>query len=308
MPGPYDRLFKTMAEEDPRGLLHLFGTLPLHARARVEVLDRELNLPALSVDHVYGVWTPGAHWMAHYEMQTRYKSDVPERLAWYGQALTLKFRLPVEMVLILALERHAPRVIPDQHWLELRSVRTWVGYRVVRLWQMEGRRLIDLQRPSLLPWLPLMDSTPTDLQQGAEQITATGDPKLAAEFMVLGGLRYDRNDLARMLGKAGAMFTDEMLQESSTYQMILEKGMKKGIKQGIEKGIEKGIEQGRYAGRIEEARRNLQRVLALRFPELSRLRELDAIDDPVRLETLLEAAVTARSPAAVCSLVRGRKS
>ena len=57
MPGPYDRLFKTLAEDDPRGLLHLFGSLPLEVEAEIQVIDRELNLPTLSVDHVYRVRT-----------------------------------------------------------------------------------------------------------------------------------------------------------------------------------------------------------------------------------------------------------
>ena len=42
------------------------------------------------------------------------------------------------------------------------------------------------------------------------------------------------------------MLTEEMLEESSFYQMILEKGY--------------------TTGRIEEAKRNLRRILSLRFP------------------------------------------
>jgi len=41
---PYDRLFKSLAEDDPRGLLHLFGSLPLDAEAEVEALEREQTL------------------------------------------------------------------------------------------------------------------------------------------------------------------------------------------------------------------------------------------------------------------------
>ena len=146
--------------------------------------------------------------------------------------------------------------------------------------------------------------------------------------MVLGGLRYDKNDLAALLGKVGAMLTQEMIEESSFYRMVLEKGMEKGIQRGMEKGIEKGIEKGMEkgiekgiqkgmekglekgmekgieTGRIEEARRNLRRVLALRFPALGDLPELDAIQDPGRLEKLLDVVVTARDPGSVRAAVQ----
>jgi len=97
------------------------------------------------------------------------------------------------------------------------------------------------------------------------------------------------------------MLTEEMLEESSYYQMILEKGIEKGIERGIERGIEKGIEKGIErgidkgiaAGRIEEGRRMLRRLLVLRFPGLESLPEIDTITDPERIEGLLEAVVTA---------------
>ena len=123
MSGPYDRLFKTLVEDDPRGFLHLFGSLPLDAKAEIEVVDRELNLPTLSVDHVYRVRAEQKEWLAHYEVQTRYKSDVPERLAWYAQSLALKFKIPLETVLILLVERYAPENVPTRYELDLGSIR-----------------------------------------------------------------------------------------------------------------------------------------------------------------------------------------
>jgi hypothetical protein len=82
MPKPYDRLFKSLAEGDPRGLLHLFGSLPLDAEAEVQALEREQNLPLLSVDHAYVIRTPQREWLAHFEVQTRYNPTCPG--GWRG--------------------------------------------------------------------------------------------------------------------------------------------------------------------------------------------------------------------------------
>jgi len=47
------------------------------------------------------------------------------------------------------------------------------------------------------------------------------------------------------------------MEESTTYQGIIEKGIAQGIEKGIQKGIEKGIAQGKEEGKREEARRML---------------------------------------------------
>ena len=72
-----------------------------------------------------------------------------------------------------------------------------------------------------------------------------------------------------------------MIEESSFYQMILEKG--------IEKGIEKGREQS-----LEVARRSVRRILAVRFPEIGDWPKLESLTDIERLESLSEALLTAK--------------
>jgi len=248
-------------------------------------VEREQNLPTLSVDHLYRVRTPQREWLVHFEVQTRYRSDLPKRLAWYAMSLGLGFQLPLEIVLVLLVERYAPAVVPDEHRIDLDDLQAQVRFKVIRLWEIDAGTVLEWQRPSLWPWVSLMRTSPETLERTARQIASLGDRKTAAEFVVLGGLRYDKNDLAEMLGRVSTMLTNEQLEESSYYQMILEKGM--------EKGIEKGIAKGMQSGRLEEARRVLRRLLALRFPGLETLPELDAITSPERIESLLEAIVTA---------------
>jgi len=50
--------------------------------------------------------------MAHYEAQTHYRSEVPERLAWHAVTLALKYRLAVETTLILLDQRFPGLEVP----------------------------------------------------------------------------------------------------------------------------------------------------------------------------------------------------
>ena len=142
MSKPYDRLFKTLAEDDPRGLLHLFGSVPLEVEAEVRAVEREVAAPALEVDHVYHVQTAKEEWLEHYEVQTRYKSDVPERLVWYGVTLTLRSRLPVRTTLVLLAERYAPRRVRATGQVKMGCLEMISRYRVVRVWRLEAAMVL----------------------------------------------------------------------------------------------------------------------------------------------------------------------
>lgn len=301
MSRPYDQLFKGLAEDDPRGLLHLFGSLPLDAEAEIEVIDRELGLPVLSVDHVYRIRAGGKEWLVHYEAQTRYQPDVPERLAWYAVALGLKFKLPIESALILLVDRYAPRRIPAVRRMRLGSLEIAMRYRVLKLWEMDPSTVLAAGRPQLLPWVTLMRHSAAQLKRAARQIASAGDRTLGAQFVILGGLRYDRDSLVALLERTGTMITTEMIEESSIYQWIL----KKGLEQGLERGMERGMERGR----LEEARRSLRRFLSVRFPGLETLSELDVLTDLSRIEALFDQVITAADPnSARTAIVRAAQS
>jgi hypothetical protein len=65
-------------------------------------------------------------------------------------------------------------------------------YRVVKLWEIDPASVLELRRPSLLPWVVLMRTSEEAMRAAAAEITRLGDRNLAAEFVVLGGLRYEQ--------------------------------------------------------------------------------------------------------------------
>ncbi len=286
MAKPYDRLFKSLAEDDPRGLLHLFGGLPLEAPAEVTILDRELGLPVLSVDHLYRVRTEASEWLVHLEAQTHYRADVPDRLCRYGVSLALKYGLPIETVLVMLVESNTPAEVQEAHRMEFGSVSIASKYRVVRLWELDGEAVFAAGRQRLLPWVILMRSSSALLRRVARAIVDLSNIELAAQFRVLGGLRYDKDDVADLLGRAGFMLSEEIIKESSFYRDILAEG------------IAKGRDEGLAEGRAEEARRSVAQVAAIRFPDVAISGEHLARLSVEELETLLERLLKAEDSAA----------
>ena len=79
---------------------------------------------------------------------------------------------------------------------------------------------------------------------------------------------------------------------------LIEQGKVQGIEQGIERGIEQGKAQGIEQGKIQEKQADVLKILRLRFqavPE-SLAGEINLIRSLSRLDTLLEQAVTAKTP------------
>jgi hypothetical protein len=81
---------------------------------------------------------------------------------------------------------------------------------------------------------------------------------------------------------------EDILEESWTYQEIIQKGMEKGLQQGLEKGWEKGREEVRRQW-IQEKRETLLSFVQMRFPELTLIakQRISTINDPWTLHDLI---------------------
>lgn len=289
MSKPYDRIFKSLAEDDPLGLLYLFCGLDLNSGVEVRALDREVRSPVRMVDHVFRVRGPGEDWLAHFEAQTHCQSDLPARLLGYAATLALQYRLPVQTTLVLLVERNAPRSVPSRRREVYGSLTLSLDYRVIRLWELDSTPVLRAGRPKLLPWVSLMGGPEDSLTEALRRVRNSRDPGLAAQTVILGGLRYDENVLAEMLGRGNKMISDEIVRESSYYKKILREGMEKGVEKGMAKGIAKGI----IRGRLDEARRSVKKIAKLRFSETVSLPDLDSINDPAILEELQDRLIVA---------------
>jgi hypothetical protein len=289
MPKPFDQIFKAIAEGDPRGLLDLFGSVPLEVDAKVEIVERELTSEPLYVDQAYRVETKEGTWIEHFEVTARVPSDLNDRFAKYGFVLAMAHRLPVKSTLILLSRRHAPNVIDPVHRLNLGTVKIEVEFRVIRLWTLDGGKILAENRPRLLPFVPMVESTGEQVAEAAQRIMETGDGSLRAAFRMLGGLRFGMNDWKLILERLPAMWwTEQIARDSSMYDIVLD--------MGIEKGVRKG--------RIATLRGDIRKCLKLRFPSIGPLRELDTISDKATLDRLFRGAVLAPKPESFLALMR----
>ena len=288
---PYDRLLKSLADDDPRSLLHLFGIVPISDEALVETLPRAVSAPLPEVDHLYAVGAKDGKRLVHLEFQTHYRRDLPDRLTRYVLSLHLQYGLPVQCVLVLLVARHAPVEIPREHEIQLGGLSVRLNYQIVRLWEIPGREALEMREARILPLIPLLRVSTEELVEAARRIVASPDKARAIEFLTFSGLRYDKNQFNYLLEAARMrILTEEMLKESSFYQMILE--------EGIEKGIEKGKEQAEA-----DLRDAIRELVAARFAERTDLAALDQIKDSGRLRQIMSVAIHAQSASEVTSAI-----
>jgi predicted transposase YdaD len=229
-------------------------------------------------DQPYEVTIGDESEIVHVEAQTAYDPNLPERMLDYAVRLWLKYRLPVRSYVLLLTNRKLGDKIPaNMASVSAGDLRVDLSYAPVRLWRLSAQEALELDRQNLLPFVPLMRGGERELETGVQRLAAVPDDKqreeLSLHFLVLGGLRYNEEDLLDLMGES-AMIPIDQLKESSFYQYILregrEEGLKKGLKTGLKKGLKKGREEGREEGRRDGAARILLRLMERRFGKLSR--------------------------------------
>jgi predicted transposase/invertase (TIGR01784 family) len=289
---PYDRLFKDLADEDPRGFLHLLGIVSRSdTGVEVEIAPRDVAPPVLQVDHLYRLRSSNREWLVHFEFQTRYRNDVPERMVRYAASLYLAHGLPVECVLVLLAERFAPSHVPESHAIRTNNFSMTLNYRVVRLWEIDGVEALALGSTRFLALMPLLRTSEKQLTQAVERIAREPDrDDRAAELILVAGLRYDGNERVHLLeASMRFIFSEEIMKDSSYYQELVELGEKKGLAQGEQ----------------QATRRLIQELLASRFPNARAISGLDQIHDLERLHEIFQVALKAKSVAEVKAAIKG---
>ena len=166
-------------------------------------------------------------------------------------------------------------------------------YKVIKLIEIEGQSILEVQTPGLLPFTPLMkppgDIDPNRWLERCINVTAsaradqyTRDTLLAA-LGVFGGLVYEPQLIKQLLPEG-------IMQESPFFQHYIQEA-KTEAKQ---EGLKEGIEQGEKKGTIE----NIIALLGMQFETeaVQALKPaLESIDDLQNLRQLLLAVPQADS-------------
>jgi hypothetical protein len=268
MPKPFDATLKDLAAINPADFVAAFDVPRIEP---VRLLNVDLSTVTTMADVVFGLGDPLQE-IVHVDCQANASADLHRDVLVYNALLHRQYRVPVHSIVLLLRREARHRNLDGTVRYEVRPGRGKMdfGFEVVNLWE----RPVDQLLRSSLGMLPLavLGQMPRGmpLEAGLTQVVhqmderlqreATPDQRgrlLAASF-VLSGLRVAREQAQVLFRGVPGM------QESTTYQAILEEGEAKGMQEAL-------LLQGRkkFSG-LDEAIR--QRVRAI--TDLERLRQL----------------------------------
>jgi len=200
----------------------VFGQV--QAVSAFRLLDKKLPEVELEVDFLAEVTHAGETFVLHPDFQTRYDSEMRERMLDYRVRLRRAYGKPVLSVVIWltavgypgAGHNRLEEVVCGQRQLVFE-------FAEVRLWELEPADYLAAGETALLPLVPLMGAQPSAeaLAQAVTAVAAVSETAERADLYtglsVLSALRYSR-ELIRSLIRREAM------KESPIYQEILEEG------------------------------------------------------------------------------------
>jgi predicted transposase YdaD len=236
-----------------------------------EPLDSDLSTVSLQADKLFRLVGP-ASGLIHLELQSGSEIELPDRLLVYNVLAAHRYGGPVQTVVLLLRREASASTVTGTLQRRLTDGRIYHEFRydVVRLWELPEEELLTGPLGTL-PLAALTDEAaaalPTAFTRIDERFVREAGPAvnmLRAALYVLLGLRYDRGQIDRLYERVIGM------EESVTYQAILEKG--------------------EVRGRRTQALRIIRRLGLEKFgvPEEVIESSLAAIDDPDRLERIVD--------------------
>ena len=259
----------------------------------LEHLESEFTtIEARRMDSLIKVLLNGEEVLVHCEFQTTDSThaEMPRRTAGYIIRCCERYGLPI-CSHVIYLRPNAGRNDPGRYVQDIAGYPIIVGYKVIRLIEVDGMSVLETQQPGLLPFCPLM-KPPEDidalawLNQCVEttkslSLDAPTRNNLLLEMWVMSGLIHDSDVIAHL-------FPEDIMQESSVYQDITQRARAEGRQEGVELGAK--------ANAIE----SILKILEIRFQATqgSIKPTLEAIDDLQQLKALLSEAVETETLAA----------
>ena len=200
----------------------------------VEVLEdletEQQTVIARRTDITKRVRINGDKAVLHVELQLRESTDKPmwARNAQYQGYLVGKYEMPVYSNVIYFHPR-AGRNDPGGYTYKRNGYEHTNRYKVIRLIEIEGQEILELQAPGLLPFTPLMrPPAGMDLERWVQTCvdatrTTSVDQRKQADLLygiyLFGGIVYDSELFGRLV-------PEELMRESKTYQYLREQILK----------------------------------------------------------------------------------
>lgn len=292
MAKPFDATLNSMIDLQPADWASCFGSIVGIPPGPSTALDTDLAT-TLQADKLFRIDGERPA-LLHLELEANPRTGIPRELMRYNTLIDHQHDLPVETVLILLRPK---ALASDQTG---RYQRFGVGggmiaefhYRVERVWE----RSVDFWLDSgvgLAPLALLTDEADANLERALTRVREClqenrTEEKVAKSLLgssyVLCGLRYNRDRIAELFRRLSML-----MEDSTTYQEILEKGLSQGLSRGRDQGIAEG--------KMEAKRELLLRLGTKRFgpPNSAVAQTILEIDNSNRLTLLNEKLLDAVS-------------
>jgi predicted transposase YdaD len=259
------------------------------ATAQVEeCLSGEFQFILRHSDELFRVRRQQGPFVLLVEVQLHVDPRMPRRMRAYTALAEEKYDLLAYPVVFCLLPPGAGVTLPGFYHSEFMGLTAHQDFRVVPVWEMEARRVLEEGIVALVPFVPLM--------KGADEGTIRDGVSLLREQEV-----GEEAEVALALFASFVMDPERVqqivrwdmavLRESPWYNQILEEGLQQGLEQGLQQGV------------LDGRRQDIVHLLRVRFdptgPRLAAIAEqLAAIEDTERLQDLLVEAMRTASPEA----------
>jgi predicted transposase YdaD len=239
---PFDISLKDLVSLDPLAwATYLSGEPVIDAR----LVDADASTVSAQADKAIRVELHNGSFLLHLEPQSSHDAELPERMHFYSTVLQRRYQLPVlSVALLLRPEANARALtgvwqqqVPRQPLPYLRF-----AYQVIRVWELALQPLLQGPLP-LLPLAALTNEAQPQIEQVVQRVVERARTETSPDqggiielalFLLL-GLRHDQDFIHRLVEGVQGM------EESSFYQLILERGEARGVALGEARGEAKAL-------------------------------------------------------------------
>jgi hypothetical protein len=292
----WDSLMKMLVRANPQAFVSF---LKEGACYQGDVAN-ELIIRSVDADFLCQAIRNEQEMILHSEYQRRRDKNMARRLWEYNVATSFLTKLPVLSYAIYLWQEKNIATPPYKVEVDGELVHLFY-YKDIFMWEEPPEKLLQPGLEGMLPLLPLMKGAKQTRDETIgtmiEGLRMAGKDDILALGYTFAGLVYRTESDQHWLKRRFAMFHD-ILEDSWSYQEIVQKGLDQGLRKGFDQGLQKGLDQGLQKGREQEkllsARFFLTRIIEKHFPQLlplaqqkaAQLTSVDTLNSII--DTLLE--------------------
>ena len=228
--GQFDNVSKQLVQKNPDECIQFYLGIP-DAKA-IKVIETEQPVVKwYRADSFIHANVRGEEAIVHLEFQTHDSTEVPMpyRVAGYAGLGIRTYQLPIYSHVIY-LHPNAGLNDPGEYVQNVSGYEITIKYKVIRLYNIDGQRVLDARLKGLIPFAPLMkppkemdsDQWLRECIEVAQTIPMdeADKPDYLASMVILSDIIFDFHDIRDIL-------SEETMQQSSFGQYFTQKGERK---------------------------------------------------------------------------------